>query len=74
MAASIENLCVQIFSPQDDFFAIRINSLQAIHVRTIRNPLYVVTFLDQESSLGKRRLFSLFEIVLSLNVTKYVRD
>lgn len=65
-----EKMNVQISSLQDDFFAIGVNSLQAIQVRTFRSPSYPVRVLGQESSLWKRKLFLRSKNVLSPSVTK----
>lgn len=51
-----ENVGVQIPSPHDDFFAVGVNSLQAIQVRLFRSPSFLVTNLSHKSSLGRRKL------------------
>ena len=61
-----EKLGLQIPSPYDDFFAVGVNSLQAIQVRKFWNSSYLQSNLGHGSILGRRRLCSLAENVLFL--------
>lgn len=61
-----ENLGVQIPNPHDDFFAVGVNSLQAIQVRIFRRPFYPKSSLGHKSILRRKKAFSLDRYVLLL--------
>lgn len=57
-----EKLGVQIPSPYDDFFAVGVNSLQAIQVRKFRSPSYLNQISATSQFLGEQGSFHLPEM------------